>query len=240
MTRGTGCPWRPASRLAGLVLAGALALAPSVGSAQIPPSPDELASYTGLHRAAARGDSDGIRQLLAGRADPDARDARGRTPLHVAAFAGQAEAMRTLVTGGADANALDAQRYDVVTIAAVRGDVPTLRLALALGARPGNVTSPYDGTALIAAAHLGQVDVVRILLDGGAPLDHVNNLGWTALMESIVLGDGGSRHTETLRVLLEAGADPNVPDRAGVTPLAQARARGYSGMVKLLEARKAR
>jgi ankyrin repeat protein len=43
-----------------------------------------------------------------------------------------------------------------------------------------------------------------------------------------------------LRVLLEAGADANIPDRAGVTPLAQARARGYAGMVKLLETRKAR
>jgi ankyrin repeat protein len=236
VTRGTGCPWRPASRLAGVVLAGALALAPSVGSAQIPPSPDELASYTGLHRAAARGDADGIRQLLAGRADPDARDARGRTPLHVAAFAGQAEAMRTLVTGGADPNALDAQRYDVVTIAAVRGDVATLRLALALGARPGNVTSPYDGTALIAAAHLGQVDVVRVLLDGGAPLDHVNNLGWTALLEAVILGDGGPRHVAVLRMLVDAGANVGLADRQGRTPLDHARARTYTEMIALLEA----
>ena len=85
--------------------------------------------------------------------------------------------MRALVAGGADPNALEAQRYDLVTIAAVRDDVATLELALALGTRPGNVTSPYAGTALIAAAHLGHVDVVRVLIDAGAPLDHVNNLG---------------------------------------------------------------
>jgi len=127
-----------------------------------------------------------------------------------------------------------------VTIAAVANDTATLKLALQLGASAKNVTSRYAGTALIAAAHLGHAEVVRTLAAAGAPLDHVNNLGWTALMESIVLGDGGSRHTETLRVLLEAGADPNIPDRAGVTPLAQARGRGYAGMVKLLEARKAR
>jgi uncharacterized protein len=236
VTSGAGGPWRPASRLAGLALAGALALAASVGSAQIPPSPAELESYTGLHRAAARGDADGIRRLLAARADPEARDARGRTPLHVAAFGAQAEAMRALVTGGADPNALDAQRYDVVTIAAVRGDVATLRLALALGTRAGNVTSPYDGTALIAAAHLGQVDVVRILLDGGAPLDHVNNLGWTALLEAVILGDGGPRHVAVLRMLVDAGANVGLADRQGRTPLDHARARGYTEMIALLEA----
>jgi hypothetical protein len=114
-----------------------------------------------------------------------------------------------------------ADRYDIVTIAAVANDVPTLKLALELGASAKNVTSRYDGTALIAAAHLGHAEIVRILSAAGAPLDHVNNLGWTALMESIVLGDGGARHAETLQVLLDAGADPNVPDRAGVTPLAR-------------------
>ena len=123
-------------------MAGAVAIAPSAGLSQIPPGPDELRAYTGLHGAAARGDTDDIRRLLAARADPEARDARGRAPVHVAAFAAQADAMRALVAGGADPNALEAQRYDVVTIAAVRDDVATLELALALGTRPGNVTSP--------------------------------------------------------------------------------------------------
>ena len=91
------------------------------------------------------------------------------------------------------------------------------------------------GTALIAAAHLGHVEVVRTLIRAGAPLDHVNNLGWTALIESIVLGDGGPRHTETLRALVEAGADVNLPDRDGRTPLALARGRGYGAMTRLLE-----
>jgi len=50
----------------------------------------------------------------------------------------------------------------------------------------------------------------------------VNNLGWTALIESIVLGDGGERHTETLRLLVEAGADPGTrwgEKRVTVIPL---------------------
>ena len=160
--------------------------------------------------------------------------------MHVAAYRAQHGAMRALVASGADPNALEQDRYDIVTIAAVADDVATLKLALELGTSAKNVTSRYDGTALIAAAHLGHAEVVRTLIGAGAPLDHVNNLGWTALMESIVLGNGGARHTDTLKALLDAGADPNIADRGGATPLTQARARGYQRMVKLLEAAKAR
>jgi uncharacterized protein len=159
-----------------------------------------------------------------------------RTPLHVAVFGSHAEAARALVQGGAHPNALDAQRYDIVTIAAVKDDVRMVQLALALGASPRNVTSPSDGTALIAAAHLGHEGVVRELIKGGAPLDHVNNLGWTAVIEAVVLGDGGARHVSTLRALVEAGANVNITDRQGVSPLAHARARGYAEMVSILEA----
>jgi ankyrin repeat protein len=124
-----------------------------------------------------------------------------------------------------------------VTIASVANDLPTLRLALELGNRATNVTSRYDGTALIAAAHLGHAEVVRTLIRAGAPLDHVNNLGWTAVIESIVLGDGGPRHQDTLRGLVEAGASAKIADRQGQTPLMLARARGYAEMIKILSAK---
>jgi uncharacterized protein len=110
-----------------------------------------------------------------------------------------------------------------------------LELALAAGADLKAITSPYAGTALIAAAHLGHAEVVRMLIAAGAPLDHVNNLGWTALMESIVLGNGGKAHTDTLEALVTAGANPNVADRQGVTPLAHAKSRRYAEMVRILE-----
>jgi ankyrin repeat protein len=131
---------------------------------------------------------------------------------------------------------LENDRYDIVTIAAVENDIPTLKLALELEASAKNVTSPYDGTALIAAAHLGHAEVVQILIDAGAPLDHINNLGWTALIESIVLGDGGPRHIATLKALVDAGANVNISDRSGQTPLALARSRGYKEMVSILKA----
>lgn len=204
--------------------------------AQLPPSASDKSSYTGLLAAAASGDAARMRALAAQQKNVDVRDSYGRTPLHVAAYGGHHEAMRALVRAGANANALENDRYDIVTIAAVANDLPTLRLALELGASAKNVTSRYDGTALIAAAHLGHVEVVQTLIKAEAPLDHVNNLGWTALIESIVLGDGGLRHTATLKALIEAGANVNLPDRNGQTPLALARGRGYGAMVKSLAA----
>jgi uncharacterized protein len=224
-------------RARGLVRAVALAvLVGGVGaaSAQVPPSADEKAGYAGLFAAAAQGDAARVKALVAGGQKPDGRDGHGRTPLHVAAYGGHHEAMRALVAAGADPNALERDRYDIVTIAAVANDVPTLRVALGLGASARNVTSRYDGTALIAAAHLGHAEVVRTLIRSGAPLDHVNNLGWTALIESIVLGDGGRRHSETLAALIEAGANVNLADRSGRTPLALAEARGHAAMVERL------
>ena len=207
----------------------------SGAAAQVPPSAAELAAYTGLHTAAARGDAAEIARLAAGGADANGRDRYRRSPLHVAAFRSQLGAMRALVKAGANPNALEYDRYDIVTIAAVADDLPVLRLALELGCRASNVTSRYDGTALIAAAHLGHDEVVRTLIRAGAPLDHVNNLGWTALIESIVLGDGGARHTATLKALVDAGANVNLADRNGTTPLALAKGRGYREMAAILE-----
>ncbi|MDP2408919.1 MAG: ankyrin repeat domain-containing protein [Pseudolabrys sp.] len=208
--------------------------------AQVPPSSAELEAYRGLHAAAAQGDTAAIGRLVKAGAPIDARDSHGRTPLHVAAYRRQNDAARALMRLGADPNALEAQQYDIVTIASVADDVEMLNVALAGGAKATNITSPYQGTALIAAAHLGHDAVVRVLIAAGAPLDHVNNLGWTALIESIVLGNGGPRHTATLSALVKAGANVNLADRHGDTPLALARKRGFAEMVAILEAAGAR
>lgn len=208
-----------------------------VASAQVAPTPAEVAGYVGLHAAAHAGDAARIAALAASGADLEARDRAGRTPAHVAAFASNVDALRALAAAGADLNALEGQAYDVLTIAAVANDPTLVALALELGNRADLVTSPYEGTALIAAAHLGHHEVVRLLAEGGAPLDHVNNLGWTALLEAVVLGNGGPDHVATVQVLLAAGADPTIPDRDGVTPLAHAEAMGFAEIAALLAAR---
>jgi ankyrin repeat protein len=222
--------WRFALPLAIGLAGGAIS-----ASAQTAPSREDLAIYAGLHEAAAKGDTAEIEKLVKDGERIDLQDSRSRTPLHVAAYLKQHAAARALLKLGANPNALEIDRYDIVTIAAVANDLEGLKLALEGGASAKNVTSRYDGTALIAAAHLGHAEAVKLLIAAGAPLNHVNNLGWTALMESIVLGQGGANHTATLRALVEAGADVNIPDRQGTTPLQHARRRGYVEMARILE-----
>jgi uncharacterized protein len=230
-------------------------------SAQVPPTPTEIAAYQGLHAAAQRGDATEIERLTGGtnavrpssnRPPPgtpsqpvrdvnpnatvlEARDGNGRTPLHVATFARQRDAIRALLAAGANSAAFDNDRYDAVTIASVADDEETLRTLLTAGASAKLTTSRYDGTALIAAAHLGHDGVVRQLIAAGAPLDHINNLGWTALIEAVVLGNGGPRHQACVDALLAAGADRSIGDRSKRTPLQLARDRGYTAIIGLLE-----
>ncbi|WP_433988792.1 hypothetical protein SuNHUV7_25270 (plasmid) [Pseudoseohaeicola sp. NH-UV-7] len=202
--------------------------------AQTAPSEREIRAYDGLLLAAHEGNVEAIHQLVAEGADVNILDTRGRTSIHVAAFASEDDALRALAEAGADMNALEGQAYDAVTIAAVANDAELMSLAIALGNDPGLVTSPYEGTALIAAAHLGHVDVVKRLIDAGAPLDHINNLHWTAVMESVVLGDGGPDHLAVLDALLGAGADRSLSDRQGLTPLDHAVRNGYTEMADRL------
>jgi ankyrin repeat protein len=60
-------------------------------------------------------------------------------------------------------------------------------------------------------------------------------MGWTALFEAILLGGGDERHTEIVRLLVDAGADVNLPDKDGITPLAHAKNRNYTGIISILE-----
>jgi hypothetical protein len=224
-----------ARKLFTAITLGLAAIASTHALAQVAPTAAEVAAYTGLHAAAHKGDTAQIDHLAAAKADLNARDGNGRTPLHVATFAGQREAIKALVKYGADINLLDKDRYDGVTIAAVANDEETLRVLLARGASAKLVTSRYDGTALIAAAHLGHEGGVKQLIAAGAPLNHVNNLHWTAAIEAVVLGDGGVRHQEILRALIAAGANLQLTDRQGNTPLQLAKSRGFRAMVQMLE-----
>ena len=55
-----------------------------------------------------------------------------------------------------------------------------------------------------------------------------------------MLSDGGPRHQQIVQLLVDHGADVNLPDRDGVTPLAHARRSGFTAIVAILEGAGAR
>ena len=195
--------------------------------------PDAAADQA-LIAAAERGDTAAVEKLLREGASVGARDARGRTALLAATHADRVEAARRLIAAGADVNAKDAIGDSPFLYAGAEGRNAILAMTLAAGADL-NSTNRYGGTALIPAANHGHPETVKILLATAIDKDHVNKLGWTALLEAVVLGDGGKTHTEIVRLLVEAGANPNIADRERVTPLAHAKKRGYTAMVRILE-----
>jgi ankyrin repeat protein len=229
--------FRPAATAA-VTIAWVMLGAPAAGTlhAQQAPTDRDIAVYAGLHAAAANGDAAEIEKLIANGERPNIQDANSRTPLHVAAFRKHYEAVRTLLRLGANPNARDLQGFDILTLAAVNNDIELLKIALAGGADPRKVTGPLDGNALISAAHLGHVEIVRALIEAKAPLDHVNRMGWTALIAAVLLGNNSKGHIETVELLVKAGADTEIKDRQGTSALGHAKARGYSDMVKILEA----
>jgi len=186
-----------------------------------------------LLTAAAAGDLELCNRLLAAGASAQATDERGRSALLVAVRNKRADVARALILAGADVNRKDIESNSPFLQAAANGQADVVKLMLEHGADISG-TDRYDGTALIAAAEHGNVEVVKLLLKAGAQVDHVNQLGWTALLEAVVLGDGSARYEDIVQLLLDAGADANLPDREGVTPTRHARERGYKTMVKML------
>jgi ankyrin repeat protein len=187
-----------------------------------------------LIAAAERGDTTAALSLLAAGADINAQDARGRTAAMAATHAQHADTVQALIQAGADINLRDDRSDNVLLYAGAEGLLDILRLAIAAGADT-RLTNRFGGTALIPAAERGHVDVVRELLTtSDVDVNHVNRLGWTALLEAIVLSDGGPRHQQIVELLLAHGADVNLPDKDGVTPLQHARQRGFAEIERML------
>jgi ankyrin repeat protein len=219
-----------------IALAALAVLAPPGAlRAQTPPSDRELRIYAGLHAAAATGDVAAIEQLVADGEKPNVQDSHSRTPLMVAAFRRQQAAAQALLRLGANPNARDQDGFDVVTVAAINHDLEMLKLLLGAGANARAVVGRDGGSALISAAQLGFADIVHALIEANADVDHVNGRGWTALITTVVTGNGDKAHIEIVEALVAARADGDIKDHQGKTAIDYARARGYADMVRILE-----
>ena len=92
----------------------------------------------------------------------------------------------------------------------------------------------FGGVSVIPASERGHVGYVRRVVQSDIDVDHVNDLGWTALLEAVILGDGSAAYQEIVRILLDAGADPEIADRDGVTALKHARSSGQAQVARIL------
>jgi uncharacterized protein len=171
-----------------------------------------------LLAAAERGNATAAALALRAGANLETRDERGRTPLLLAASKDRIGVARLLVYLGANPNALDDQHDTPWLVTGVTGSVDMLEVLLP--ARPDlRIRNRFGGTSLIPASERGHVAYVRRAVRTDIEVNHVNNLGWTALLEAVILGDGSRRYQQIVTILLDAGADPKIADRQGVTAL---------------------
>lgn len=139
-----------------------------------------------------------------------------------------------LIEAGADVNAKDDTIQSSYLITTSEGYHELLLLTLAHGAKIDD-KDWYNGTGLIRAADRGHARIIGTLLQAGIVVDHVNNLGWTALHEAIILGDGSPRYVDCVRLILAGGADPALPSQTdGVSPLDHATWQGLTAIAQTL------
>lgn len=185
--------------------------------------------------AAEHGDSVEIIRLLDAGADINTTDERGRTAAMIAVHSNQLDIFKLLVEQGADIDIRDNRSDNPLLYAGAEGLLPFVRASIAAGADT-TLTNRFGGTALIPAADRGHVEIVEELLTtSDVNIDHINNLGWTALLEAVLLGDGGERHQQIVKLLIDHGANSDIADSEGVTPLQHAKRRGYEEMVHILQ-----
>lgn len=185
--------------------------------------------------AAERGDAAAIARLIAAGTSIDAPNAAGQTPLLLAVQYDRLDAAVRLIDASANINAQAANQDTPWLLAGALGRTAMLRHMFPKGPDFG-VRNRFGGNALIPACERAHVDTVAFLVTTPIDVNHVNNLGWTCLLEIVILGDGGPRHVEVTKLVLAAGAKPNIADRDGVSPLQHARRRGQHEVASLIEA----
>jgi len=185
--------------------------------------------------AVTRGDVERLKRLLAEGAPLDPADAAGQTPLLLAVKNNHVAAAVVLIDAGSNINMQAANMDSPWLLAGALGRTEMLRHMIPKGP-DFSLRNRFGGNALIPACERAHVETVKLLLTTKIDVNHVNNLGWTCLLEIVILGDGGPRHVEVAKLVLEAGADPSIADKDGVSPLAHAKNKRQREIARLITA----
>ena len=195
-------------------------------------------TQTSIIEAVKNGKYDLVEAELKRGVDANSKDQNNKSLLLIATEANDLKMAGLLTDYKADVNQQDNRQDSPFLLAGASGHTELVKLFLTKGAR-FDIFNRYNGTALIPACERGHVDVVKMLSNTkDFPIDHVNRLGWTALMEAVVLGNGSAKYVEIVQMLVDAGCDINIPDKDGVTALEHAGSRNYTGIVKALQKKK--
>jgi ankyrin repeat protein len=195
---------------------------------------DKMINKTLLEAVEAR-DISSVITVLKENPSLETKNNDGETPLMRAVYNQDNAIATVLINAGANVNAQDKMLNSPFLYAGAEGNLEIVKLALNHGANFG-VYNRYGGSALIPAAEKGHLDVVKLLVNTpNYPKDHINNLGWTALLEAVILSDGGKVHVNIVKALIAGGCNVNIADKNGVTSLAHAKKRGYTEMIQVLE-----
>ena len=177
-----------------------------------------------VYTAAAYGNAEGLKVLLAAGAEPNqvGVGVGGDTPLHRAAACGRAEVVELLLAAGVDPNCKNDDGVAPLHIAALRGNVEVLQVLLAAAADPSSHDDDgYTPLHCAAGTKYGNVEVLQLLLDAGAD-PNARTLKGNTVLHCAVL-DGSFERAE---MLLRHGANVHIRDAAGRSTVDMARSLG--------------
>lgn len=184
--------------------------------------------------AAADGDVATVEALLADGVDIDVTNRRRRTAVLVAAMNRHYDLVGRLAELGADIDRQDETKLNPFLYGCIQDDARLVRMMFRAGADLDRLTR-FGGVGLHPAAEKGYVELVRELLETTeVNVNHTNWVGWTPLLEAVILRDGGPVQQEIVKLLLEHGANPQMTDKYGKTPRELAVELGYMEIATLL------
>ena len=217
-----------------------------------------------IHTAAANGDLDQVKSLLAGDAtlvSAEDQNATRDLPLHSAAGAGHIEVVRYLVEAGAEVDAGDSDGSTPLHVAALRGHLICVEYLVEKGADVA-YQDRNGAWSLSFAVAGGNEEVTARLIEFGAPLDLHIETGLTLLQYTAMRGQAegmaeliasgidvnmvdnwersalwfsaGNGNVDMVHSLIEAGADPSRANVFGETPMLRATREGHTEIISIL------
>jgi len=197
----------------------------------------ENINQSSLIKAVEQNRLEEVEKALKNKIDVNTQNSVKQSLLLIATRNGNFEMAKLLVSYGADVNLQDEISDSPFLYAGASGETALIKLFLENGAR-FDVFNRYNGSALIPACERGHIETVKVLANTKSfPIDHVNRLGWTALMEAVILGNGSKKYQEVVQILVNAGCNINIPDKDGVTPLQHAEAMGFEEIAAILKSK---